>query len=190
MRQLGISGLLRGARHRARVRATRWLAMTRRHISAFSRQHSARVLHLPCPSEDRRAQGMPGEGFTHGPPATKKAGGSHHRFSRINRHSLRNGVTAYTCSRRCTGLVGHRPPGLLTRGLIPASGDRDHTISPSVPAALVSHGPHVHRIPHPTFVTIAKRPSESGAGCGEKYMISDFRKEENLRREGSIVGPA
>ena len=35
---------------------------------------------------------MPGEGLTHGPPATKKAGGSHHRISRINRHSLRNGL--------------------------------------------------------------------------------------------------
>ena len=35
---------------------------------------------------------MPGDGLTHGPPATKKAGGSHHRFSRINRHSLRDGV--------------------------------------------------------------------------------------------------
>jgi hypothetical protein len=39
---------------------------------------------------------MPGEGLTHGPPATKKAGGSHHRFSQIIRHSLRDGFTAYT----------------------------------------------------------------------------------------------
>jgi hypothetical protein len=44
----------------------------------------------------KRAQGMPGDGLTHGPPATKKAGGSHQGFSRINRHSLRNGFTAYT----------------------------------------------------------------------------------------------
>jgi len=35
---------------------------------------------------------MPGEGLTHGPPATKKAGGSYHRFSRIIRHSLRDGL--------------------------------------------------------------------------------------------------
>jgi hypothetical protein len=35
---------------------------------------------------------MPGDDLTHGPPATKKAGGSHHRFGRINRHSLRDGV--------------------------------------------------------------------------------------------------
>jgi len=33
---------------------------------------------------------MPGEGLTHGPPAEEKAGGSHHRCSRINRHSLRD----------------------------------------------------------------------------------------------------
>jgi hypothetical protein len=26
---------------------------------------------------------MPGDGLTHGPPATKKAGGSHHRWCRI-----------------------------------------------------------------------------------------------------------
>jgi len=41
---------------------------------------------------------MPGEGLTHGPPATKKAGGSHHRISQIIRHSLRDGFTAYTRS--------------------------------------------------------------------------------------------
>jgi len=29
----------------------------------------------------KRAQGMPGAGRTHGQPATKKAGGSHHRYA-------------------------------------------------------------------------------------------------------------
>jgi len=38
---------------------------------------------------------MPDAGRTHGPPATKNAGGSYHRFSRDNRHSLRDGFTAY-----------------------------------------------------------------------------------------------
>src|SRR5215475_15755962 len=42
--------------------------------------------------ERRRAQGMPGAGRTHGPPATRKAGGSHHRFSQNIRHSLRDGL--------------------------------------------------------------------------------------------------
>src|SRR5262252_278358 len=38
---------------------------------------------------------MPGEGLTHGPPASKKAGGRYHRFSPINRHSLRNGFNGF-----------------------------------------------------------------------------------------------
>ena len=35
---------------------------------------------------------MPGAGRTHGPPATKNAGGSDHRLSQNIRHPLRNGV--------------------------------------------------------------------------------------------------
>jgi hypothetical protein len=48
------------------------------------------------PSKIERAQGRPGAGRTHGPPANKNAGGSHHRFSHIIRPSLRDGFTAYT----------------------------------------------------------------------------------------------
>jgi hypothetical protein len=43
--------------------------------------------------------------------------------------------------------------------LIPASGYQDATTSPSVSGAFVTRAAHVHRILHPTFVTIAKRPS-------------------------------
>jgi len=59
---------------------------------------------------------MPGEGLTHGPPAKQKAGGSHHRISRIIRHSLRDGVTAYTCS--------PRGPGFLAPVIVPTSSAR------------------------------------------------------------------
>jgi hypothetical protein len=45
------------------------------------------------------------------------------------------------------------------RNLMPASGHQDHTTSPSASAPLVSLRRRVHRIPHPTFVTTAKRPS-------------------------------
>ena len=66
---------------------------------------------------------MPGDDLTHGPPANKKAGGSDHRFGRVNRHSLRNGVTAYTCSPRSAGLISlHRLTGSSPASLIPASG--------------------------------------------------------------------
>ena len=55
---------------------------------------------------------------------------------------------------------------IVTR-LTPASGRQDHTASPSVSDALVSRVKNVHRIPHPTSVTIAKRPS---------YRARDARK--------------
>jgi len=38
----------------------------------------------------------------------QKSTRQNHRFSRSNRPSLRNGVTAYTCSPRWTGLSCHR----------------------------------------------------------------------------------
>src|SRR5436853_5733881 len=74
---------------------------------------------------------MPGEGLTHGPPATKKAGGSHHRFSQINRHSLRNGFNAYTRSPWCAGLDSHHRWRIIFRQLDPSvggSGPRDFAV--------------------------------------------------------------
>ena len=49
---------------------------------------------------------MPGAGLAHGPPATKKAGGSHHRFSRD--------IPAFP-ARWCYGFLRARPgaPGFL-----------------------------------------------------------------------------
>ena len=45
---------------------------------------------------------------------------------------------------------------------MPASGHQNHTTSPSASAPLVLRRRRVHRIPHPTFVTTAKRPSCEG----------------------------
>ena len=90
------------------------------------------------PLKMKRAQGMPGEGLTHGPPAIRKAGGSHHRFSQIIRHSLRDVL------RLIRDLPGDRaflPPSLATfvtpASLASASGGQDHTISPSASAPFV-----------------------------------------------------
>jgi hypothetical protein len=44
--------------------------------------------------------------------------------------------------------------------LTPASGRQDHATSPSASARFVKRAISVHRIPLPTSVTIAKRPSE------------------------------
>jgi hypothetical protein len=109
----------------------------------------------------------------------------------------RNGFTTYFVLSPVTGLVCHRrqrikvlsAPGradLTSANLTPASGRQDHTILPSAAASPVYRAcdrsrassarpaitPHaqrrrVHRIPHPTSVTIAIRPS-FGPGC-EKF---------------------
>jgi hypothetical protein len=61
-----------------------------------------------------------------------------------------------------TMLGCHRRPrdarGVFTN-LAPASERQDHTTSPYVADVIRLTTRHVHRIPQPTFVTIAKRPS-------------------------------
>ena len=44
-----VERLLRGACHRARIRATRWLAMTAERANAFSRRDAPEVCYSPCP---------------------------------------------------------------------------------------------------------------------------------------------
>jgi hypothetical protein len=56
----------------------------------------------------------------------------------------------------------------IIANLTPASGRQDHTTSPSASSIVRLARCRVHRIPHPTFVTIAKRPS---CGCGTAPLI-------------------
>src|SRR5579859_60646 len=55
--------------------------------------------------------------------------------------------------------------------LTPASGGQDHTISPSASAPLASRHQRVHRIPLPTFVTMAKRPSDGDGMREDKHIF-------------------
>ena len=96
---------------------------------------------------------------------------SHHRYAETVRHSLRDGFNGFLRAllgdrallspspARCAGIIAN---------LTPASGRQDHTTLPSAPARFVFARRCVHRIPHPTFVTIAKRPS---CGCGTAPLI-------------------
>ena len=96
---------------------------------------------------------MPGEDLTHGPPAIKKAGGSRHRFGRINRHSLRDGLRLISRSPRGPGFLA--PVAGVMRSIIAnltsASGGRDHATSPSAQG-------HVRLTCHP-------RPSHPRPTC-------------------------
>ena len=79
-------------------------------------------------------------------------------------------LTTYPRSPRSAGLDSLRRLEIITQDLISASGDQDHTTSPSAPATLVLRSHCVHRIPLPTSVTIAKRPS-CGCGMGEVIHV-------------------
>jgi hypothetical protein len=108
---------------------------------------------------------MPGEGLTHGPPAAKNAGGSHHRFSRHPAFPAQwfDGVlralpgepgflATITCAIReyhrkldtSVGVSG--PHGLAVR--IDTS-----RLAQKAPGTAAATAPRL------TFVTIAKRPS-------------------------------
>src|SRR5690242_17004107 len=94
-----------------------------RHISAFSRR-VARPSFTEVALESERAQGMPGDGLTRGPRAVKNARGRNPRFSRIIRHSLRDGL------RFIRDLPGDRAflppsPRIILQGLTSASGGQD-----------------------------------------------------------------
>jgi hypothetical protein len=108
---------------------------------------------------------------------------SHHRHVETIRHSLRNGFTGYLVLspvyRAFLATVASRSS---SADLIPASGDQDHTISPSAPAALVSRCLYVHRIPPPTFVTIGRSAPPEGAGCREISIYFGKMEEQFLRK--------
>src|SRR6266404_605495 len=75
-----------------------------------------------------------------------------------------------------TGLVcHHRKRKISSANLTPASGRQDHTTSPSALVRLVQRAIRVHRIPLPTSVTIASRPSS---------------RERDRRKEATDLGLA
>jgi hypothetical protein len=103
---------------------------------------------------------------------------------RTSRHSLRNGFNGFL-----RGLPGE--PGFLAtvapekrwllKSLIPASGYQDAATSPSAKRALVSRALPVHRIPHPTFVTIAIRPSYRARDARKMPLICPTTQAKGLR---------
>jgi len=130
---------------------------------AFPRQDLPEFCQSSRTSE-MRARGMPGAGRTHGPPATRKAGGSDHRFSRNNRHSPRNGVRLITPSPRGAGLDSPRRP--RDRSKLEIAPGLDPSIGRSGPRAFAIRADIIRQLmpkhpsqPAPRFVTIAIRPS-------------------------------
>jgi len=117
---------------------------------------------------------MPGDGLAHGPRAVKKARGRNHRFSRIIRHSLRDGFNAYIALLG-TGLScshhSHRSSRCELGASVGAPGPHDFA---SAPAPFVRARQSRASLPRPSHpasrvVTIAKRPSCRG-GTRTQYF--------------------
>src|SRR4051812_24461130 len=68
--------------------------------------------------------------------------------------------------------------------LTPASGRQDHTTSPSARNVIRLLTCRVHRIPLPTSVTIAKRPSCKGGIATEGEVICGGGKRKYFCKEG------
>jgi len=71
------------------------------------------------------------------------------------------------------------------RELTSASRCQDHTAWPSATHALVSRACRVHRTPHPTFVTTAKRPSYGRGAAGLVDVICPTAQVKGLRQIGT-----
>jgi hypothetical protein len=129
-------GLLRGACHRARIRATRWLAMTViHHTFAFSRRGSPEAYINLSPNGGRRERRVLAA------PAVSRAkmhiASAHEHTGTVgaSRHSLHNGFTAYavlspatnsSCHRhrRIEGFANPVGPAKTSADLAPATGAR------------------------------------------------------------------
>ena len=111
-------------------------------------------------------------------------------------------VIGLFCHRRLANMAGPRPVGPTSppQNLTPASRRQDHTTSPSAATSFVCAPVHrsrvgprpaipiarrrcrVHRIPCPTSVTIAKRPSRVGRdGEGSTVDLGQARTKKFLR---------
>jgi hypothetical protein len=101
---------------------------------------------------------------------------SHHRFTGTPGFPRAMVLTASFALSPVTGLCCHRHRRSLLRQLdasVGASGPHDFTVRVSTVRlrTFVHRRCRVHRIPHPTFVTTAKRPS---FGCGMAWVLKVF----------------
>jgi hypothetical protein len=123
------------------------------------------VLEMNRPRNQKRAQRMPDARSTHGRLCSKKAQASATTGTPQSTGGIPCAMvlTVSSALSSVTGLFCHRRQWIVSTNLAPASGRQDHTASPSAQPPLVAQGLRpamcVHRIPLPTSVTIASRPS-------------------------------
>jgi hypothetical protein len=133
----------------------------------------------------KRAQGMPGDRLTRSSACKNRK----HADKSTTGSPKQSGIPCAmvlrlpSCSPRRPGffvsVIGAMRS--IAANLTSASGYQDPTTSPSAVSPLVSRQHRVHRIPRPTFVTIAKRPS---------YRVQDARASKGDLPDGASVKKA
>jgi hypothetical protein len=118
---------------------------------------------------------MPGEGLTHGPPATKKAGGSHHRISRTSGIPCAIVYSLYVIS---PGTGSLAPVARVMRSIIRELGISTGMPEPHDFAVRLQHDRRrafrVHRSPLLRFVTIGRNaPSSPRDGRKHRSDLPD-----------------
>ena len=111
---------------------------------------------------------------------------SHHRYAETSGIPCTMGLRLIRALPGVPGLIATVARDNRLAGLTPASGGQDHTAWPSAgkPSSARKRAelPRVHRIPLPTSVTIAIRPSDGGGMSRRKPHVSEKRKENIFAR--------
>jgi hypothetical protein len=150
---------------------TETVARISKHDSAFSRREIPESCIILEPSKLTRAQGRQGADRTHGPRAVKKARGRNHRFSRIIRHSLRDGFNACVVLSLGTGLCCPHRRADRVRATWPQRREARTTRFASASAPFVCTNESCAspiRPSHPRPTCRDDRDTRIEAGCGEE----------------------
>jgi hypothetical protein len=108
-------GLLRGACHRARIRATRWLAMTTKRTTSFPRRDAPEFCKIAAlENRGRREDRVRAAPAVSCARCTRKCAHEHTGSAESIRPSLRNGFTAYNALSSATNSSCHRRPRIKT----------------------------------------------------------------------------
>jgi hypothetical protein len=154
---------------------------------------SARVLHRHWPSKTRgrREHRVPLHPRVSCARHAQKTHTSHSQVQpNTLRHSLRDGLRLIRALLGVPCSLAAVVPRYVSQDLIPASEDRDHTISLVREECFRRRGPsraehpHVHRSPCPTSVTTAIRPSQ-WTRDGERQSYFSGKRKRNIFRGGA-----
>jgi hypothetical protein len=142
--------------------------LSTRHGFSFSRHRSPEFCNHVRASEERGRR----ECRVSDAPVAAQNAVVVHRFTGLNRHSLRDGFTASFVLSPVTGLIATVASVMRSTiaNLTPASGRQDHTTSPYASRAVRLRAVCVHRSPRPTLMTMANAPL-AGTGYAIEPVI-------------------